>query len=262
MIQLAIETSGSVGSLAVLSDQTPLKSFPLPSDRRTAATLAVRLQEAAQWCREDGRRIDYVSIARGPGSFTGLRIGLTTAKTYCYATGLPLVAVDSIAAIAALQLWDHPHAETVLVAVNAYRGQVFSGTYRRASLLPTAEPAAGPMDATAPTDRAGGGFEQGSGRGPLWRSEMESSRVLDRPALDELAATASPSTHVAGDPLLFGQRPASDNPMNRYLQSGRTEAIGVGILGHYAATWKQWVDPIELTPRYLKSSAAEEKSSG
>ena len=249
MIQLAIETSGSVGSLAVLSDQTPLQSFPLPRDQRTAATLAVRLQEAIRWCRAEGRTIDFMSVAKGPGSFTGLRIGLTTAKAYCYATGLPLVAIDSIAAVAASRFSEDPAIESVLVAVNAYRGQVFSGTYQRKTLLPTSGLA------TAPTRDAPGERES------IWRTAMESARVLDRCRLDDLAASAPPSTYYAGDESLFGGSAGCALGMKRYLRSQRTEAHGVGILGHHAAAWQQWVDPIQLTPRYLKSSAAEEQAS-
>ena len=77
-----------------------------------------------------------VSVADGPGSFTGLRIGVTTAKTLCYALELPLVAIDSLAAIAATALHDHPAYERIWAVLNAYRGQVFLGMFDRGTLLP------------------------------------------------------------------------------------------------------------------------------
>ena len=64
----------------------------------------------------------------GPGSFTGLRVGVVCAKTLAYATGARLAAVDTLEAIAANS---PPDVETVHVITDAQRGDLFVGTYRR-----------------------------------------------------------------------------------------------------------------------------------
>ena len=136
-MHLAIETTGRRGSVAVLSGQRVLRHANLPATPRTASTLAPELDQTLRWCREHDHRPQFVSVADGPGSFTGLRIGVTTAKTLCYALNLPLVPVDSLAAIAAAAMHEHPRIESLCVAINAYRGQVFTGTFARSEILPS-----------------------------------------------------------------------------------------------------------------------------
>ena len=101
IFHLAIETTGKGGSLAVFCGEQVLEWTNLGDDRRTAASLAPQLSLTLEHCHRLGRPLSLISVADGPGSFTGLRIGVTTAKTLSYAIGLPLVAVDSLATIAA-----------------------------------------------------------------------------------------------------------------------------------------------------------------
>tara|TARA_R110002049_G_scaffold72490_2_gene187190 strand:- start:219884 stop:220672 length:789 start_codon:yes stop_codon:yes gene_type:complete len=253
MIQLAIETSGRTGSLAVLDDETLLKSFPLPSDRRTAATLTIMLREAVDWCQCQNKPIDFLSVAGGPGSFTGLRIGLTTAKTYCYATGLRLVAIDSIAAVAATVFSQDASIDSVLVAVNAYRGQVFTGTYQRARLLPAA---VNLTNRSGEPDSAMGGIDPAS----AWITHLHSAVVLDTADLANVISSLPPQTRFAGDPNVLAKSTSADELAERLVPRTMPDATGSGLLGHHAAAWQQWVDPMKLTPRYLKASAAEEKA--
>ena len=131
-LQIAIETTGVSGSLAVLRGETVLQQRKLDSQHRAAAALAPALSELMRWCRDTQNRPQLVSIADGPGSFTGLRIGVTTAKTFSYATDLPVIAIDSLASIAAVTLLQEPDLETILVALDAYRGQVFMARFQRA----------------------------------------------------------------------------------------------------------------------------------
>ena len=91
--------------MAVFRGQRIIRELKLDSDCRTAATLAPALRDMLSWCEQQGEPLGFVSVADGPGSFTGLRIGVTTAKTLCYALEFASrVAVDSLAAIAAAAL--------------------------------------------------------------------------------------------------------------------------------------------------------------
>jgi len=101
---LAIETSGRFGSVATIeggSDgATPLHQIILPETQRTAQSLAPAIHElllATDWSPRD---VELVAVAVGPGSFTGLRIGVTTAKAFAYAVGAEVVGVDTLHAIA------------------------------------------------------------------------------------------------------------------------------------------------------------------
>jgi tRNA threonylcarbamoyladenosine biosynthesis protein TsaB len=76
--------------------------------------------------------IEAVAVGAGPGSFTGLRIGMATAKGIAFAAGRPLWAVSSLAAIADVELAEHP-ASLVVAVLDARRGELYAGAYRRVS---------------------------------------------------------------------------------------------------------------------------------
>lgn len=239
LIQLAIETTGRTGSIAILQGEAVLDDVALPEGSRTAAALTPALDEAIRRCRRRGLEPGLVSVAAGPGSFTGLRIGLTTAKTLCYATRWPLVAVGSLSAIAATVFARLPPeqdtaASRILVGVNAYRRQVFSGWFTRDQLLPPLASVQSP-----------GRFEP--------PDEVE---VLSAKAWQSLLDRLERETLLAGDAKVFGAAAAA----GRFVPRGTTDAVGVGLLGLRAARAGHWADPLTLTPRYLKPSAAEEKA--
>ena len=237
-VQLAIETSGRGGTLAILRGESVLEDIVLGGASRTAAALTPAVDRALRWCRDRQLEPELISVAAGPGSFTGLRIGVTTAKTLSYATRCPLVAVDSLAAIAAAALADtagDPGAAVqILVGVTAYRRQVFSGRFARPHLLP-------PIDA----------IERRRWLDPLAPPGVEvETETQWKATVQQLSADIA----LAGDRKLFGDAAA------RLVRRRSSDAVGVGLLGLRAALTGQWADPMGLTPRYLKPSAAEEKA--
>jgi tRNA threonylcarbamoyladenosine biosynthesis protein TsaB len=98
---LLIETSGRAGFVAVARGAELRGVRRLDEARRHARDLAPAAAEllAAQGWRP--RDVQAVAISRGPGSYTGLRVGIMAAKTFAYATGCALVALDTFAVIAA-----------------------------------------------------------------------------------------------------------------------------------------------------------------
>jgi tRNA threonylcarbamoyladenosine biosynthesis protein TsaB len=97
---LVLETSGRAGQVAVFQGATLLALRRLDEARRHARDLAPAVAEllAAQgWKPAD---VKAVVVSRGPGSYTGLRVGLISAKIFAYATGCQLVAIDTFSAIA------------------------------------------------------------------------------------------------------------------------------------------------------------------
>lgn len=73
-------------------------------------------------------QLNAVSVSAGPGSYTGLRIGVSTAKGLCYALGIPLIAVDTLFAMAEVA-WEKYPNQTLMPMIDARRMEVFSIIY-------------------------------------------------------------------------------------------------------------------------------------
>lgn len=97
---LILETSGRAGRVALAEGQQLRAERPLDEMRRHARDLAPAVAELLSNLAWRPKQIDAVIVSRGPGSYTGLRVGIMSAKAFAYATGCALVAVDSFAAIA------------------------------------------------------------------------------------------------------------------------------------------------------------------
>lgn len=124
MIVLGIETAGPRGSVALLRADQPPRLIEFQSSRRLGAELAPaiqRLLKEAQLGADSPP--DLVAVDTGPGSYTGLRIGLAAAKGLAFAWGRPLIGVPAVDAIAAQAPRD---AERVLCALDASRGQIYT----------------------------------------------------------------------------------------------------------------------------------------
>ncbi len=127
MIVIGIETSGLSGSVALNRNGQCLESRSLDQvGRRHAQTLVLELQRLLAGQHLTPRDVKAVAVSRGPGSFTGLRVGLVCAKTFAYATGCQFVAVDTFAAVAMNCPSD---AGDVWVVEDAQRGDLFAGRY-------------------------------------------------------------------------------------------------------------------------------------
>lgn len=97
---LILETSGRQGHAALACGERLLCVRPLDESRRHARDLAPAVREllvAENWKPAD---IQAVIVTRGPGSYTGLRVGIISAKVFAFATGAALIAIDTFAAIA------------------------------------------------------------------------------------------------------------------------------------------------------------------
>ncbi len=123
---LAIETSGPCGGVAIVGEEVlgevVLSSSETHSKRLLSATdyllkrLGFKLQD-----------LSAIAVSLGPGSFTGLRIGLATAKGLCLGAGLPLVGVGTLEALAA-NVYFAPYP--VCPVLDARRKQVYTALYR------------------------------------------------------------------------------------------------------------------------------------
>lgn len=129
MLTLGLETSGTAGGIALVEDGQLLAAADLsPTGRRHARTLVAELNILLAKLDRSPSDCDGVAVSIGPGSFTGLRVGVVCAKTFAYAVGRPVVAVDTLEAIAAGSITD---SETLDVVIDAMRGEFFAARFHR-----------------------------------------------------------------------------------------------------------------------------------
>jgi tRNA threonylcarbamoyladenosine biosynthesis protein TsaB len=119
---LILETSGRAGVVALAEGEVLRRSRTLDETRRQARDLAPSVGELLQAEGWKPRDLQAVVVSRGPGSYTGLRVGIMSAKAFAYATGCALIAVDTFAAIA---LQAPPEAKLVDVLADAQQDNVY-----------------------------------------------------------------------------------------------------------------------------------------
>jgi tRNA threonylcarbamoyladenosine biosynthesis protein TsaB len=124
---LALETSGLSGSVAALSGGKLLAQLSLNPEQRSAQSLAAGIQRLLGEVGWRPRDVQLVAVTRGPGSFTGLRIGVTTAKTFAYAVGAEVLGVDTLEVLADQAPAEAPVVQAVL---DAQRQELFAATFR------------------------------------------------------------------------------------------------------------------------------------
>ena len=96
MTILCIESSTSVCSAAICKDGEPIKQCISYEGSNHARLLPRYIEELLSFAREQGLSIEAVALSEGPGSYTGLRIGASTAKGLCYGLNIPLIPVPTL----------------------------------------------------------------------------------------------------------------------------------------------------------------------
>jgi tRNA threonylcarbamoyladenosine biosynthesis protein TsaB len=128
VLTLALDTSSPAGSLAVLRDERVIGTVCTSTDEIYSSRMFRHLDFLLEELSLRLRDFDLFAVAAGPGSFTGLRVGLTAAKGWSEVLGKPIAAVSGLEAVAAQS---HSHASVVVPVLDAHRGQVYFGVYRR-----------------------------------------------------------------------------------------------------------------------------------
>ncbi|HEV7221934.1 MAG TPA: tRNA (adenosine(37)-N6)-threonylcarbamoyltransferase complex dimerization subunit type 1 TsaB [Pirellulales bacterium] len=223
---LALETSGRLGSVAALDDNNLLAQMELNPSTRSAASLAPAVREILARVSWPPASVELVAVTVGPGSFTGLRIGVTTAKLFAYAVEADLVGVNTLNAIARQALAE-TNRSRLAAAIDAGRGQVFARRFER-----QAGEDWKPMGETA--------IESVED----WLRQLTSEDAVSGPAIDALADRIPSSVQVV--------EAAHRQPM----------AATVGQLARERHAAGQRDDVWKLAPLYLRRSAAEEKREG
>jgi tRNA threonylcarbamoyladenosine biosynthesis protein TsaB len=233
MLVLAFDTSGFSGSVALLDGPRVLESAALDADRRSAQTLAPAIVQLLADCGRKPDEVNLVATTVGPGSFTGLRVGVTTAKMFAYAVGAEVIGVSTLEAMASGTPADWlKETCDVQAVVDAQRRELFLGRFRN-------EPGVNELDGLSRLTR------------------LEPDRIV--PAEEWLSGLAA-GTIVTGTGLAkLGDRlPASVLVVPAEMREAQAALIGRLAWRDYQAGRRG--DLWKLAPVYLRPSYAEEKA--
>ena len=148
---LHIETSTDICSVALSQDGLCIFNRENHEGPNHARTLAPMVEEAPGFADSRETKLDAVSVSSGPGSYTGLRIGVSTAKGLCYGRGLKLIGVQTLELLCVPILLEHEEIrENSLLCpmLDARRMEVYTALYDRA-LRPVREVAPLIVDANS-----------------------------------------------------------------------------------------------------------------
>ena len=124
---LAVDTSTTSCSVALFSGDRLLAEVVYAAGKTHSRHLMSMIHRILEACRCEPADVGGIAVTRGPGTFTGLRIGISTVKGLAAATGTPVVGVSSLAALAfPFFLHDCP----VVAMIDARRGEIYYTQYR------------------------------------------------------------------------------------------------------------------------------------
>ncbi|MBQ2670129.1 MAG: tRNA (adenosine(37)-N6)-threonylcarbamoyltransferase complex dimerization subunit type 1 TsaB [Clostridia bacterium] len=123
---LAVDTSSNVATVAVMEDDLLLGEYILNHKKTHSQKIMPMIEQLLCDLELTASDIDIFAAAVGPGSFTGLRIGVATVKALAHATGKRVVSVGTLEALA----YNVPHCEHIIVPImDARRNNIFTASY-------------------------------------------------------------------------------------------------------------------------------------
>ena len=131
---LNIETSTEVCSVAIGCDGDIVFHREDYRGQTHATALGVFVDEALGYADSRGEKLDAVSVSRGPGSYTGLRIGVSMAKGICFGRDIPLISIPTLETLCVMPLLYHDLPDDALLCpmIDARRMEVYAAVYDRA----------------------------------------------------------------------------------------------------------------------------------
>jgi tRNA threonylcarbamoyladenosine biosynthesis protein TsaB len=123
---LSIETAASVCSAALHEHGALTGSRKLTNGRSHSKNLAPMISDLIQETGHTPKDLSAVAVSKGPGSYTGLRIGTSTAKGICYALDIPLIAIDTLIAMCYLANRENPGNYDLCPMLDARRMEVYT----------------------------------------------------------------------------------------------------------------------------------------
>ena len=222
MLLLAFETSAKAASVALFDDSKLLGESYQNTGLTHSQTLMVMAEDLIKQCGFTPADITHTAVAAGPGSFTGVRIGVAAAKGFAWGKELPCYGVSTLQAMAlGLGVWEG----TVVCAMDARRAQVYNAVFSAKS-------------------------------GQLAR--ISEDRAISLAQLGEELKEVSGPVYLVGDGAALCHRTLSDLALilpPEWKQHQR--AVGVGLGAIAAMARGESGNAAALIPNYLRLSQAE-----
>jgi tRNA threonylcarbamoyladenosine biosynthesis protein TsaB len=231
MLILAVDTSTQAGSVAVLRDERLLGVVSTWVEETYSSRMFRHLEFLLDELSMKTGQFDLFAVAAGPGSFSGLRVGLAAAKAWAEVHQKPIAAVSALEAVAAqVRVSSSEEGDLPLLVpmIDARRGQVYAGVYR-------------------PTSK--GLIRQGD------ESVMEPAEFLAAlrdQVLDAPVIFVTPTPEILA--VALAASPFRDSPA---LTASPVLAPAIGLLGLAHARRGELVDALHLQANYIRRSDAE-----
>jgi tRNA threonylcarbamoyladenosine biosynthesis protein TsaB len=215
MTILGLETSTAVCSVGLFRGKKPGIELSLRESHIHSEKLLTLIQEVLRAGETTLQQLDAIAVSIGPGSFTGLRIGLSTAKGLSFALEKPVIAISTFEAIAEAGRQKHPEVSSVLVLMDAKKDEWYVGRF-----LATGE-------------------------------KMEESGGVEIKVLGEALTNANSSTLMLTDSVDVVRQHLKENlVVEDALQCCRGDIVA--LLGYRKSVKKEFADVADLEPMYLK----------
>lgn len=224
---LGIESSGRMASVAIISEEEVLAEISMNTKLTHSETLLPMIDEVVKKSGCALEELDTIAIAEGPGSFTGLRIGASTAKGLGLALDIPLIAVSTLEGLA-YNVWSAD--ANVVPLMDARRSQVYTAEYafQGGKLQTVVEPKA--EDIQVVIDRINAGAKPvifvGDGAS-LFREKLEAEVYVQKnfapAAMNRQRAAAIASRGL--ELFLEGKTVYSDDFVPVYLRKSQAERV-------------------------------------
>jgi len=229
----AIETIEKYGSVALLDGDRILSESRLPHDRRSAQALFPAMRTIFRETNIEPQDVYVIAAVIGPGSFTGLRVGITAAKLFAYSVGAKIIPVNTFETVAAGMLELENPPKYLTAGVDAQRDEIVRQDY----FLHKDEKR---YEAIRNEHYAGGfellPFEK-------WQPRDWADLCFTGPALEKYAAKLPPEVNAAAQEFWFPKASVAGQLANSLLEKQE----------------RQTVNAFELLPVYSRLSAAEER---
>jgi tRNA threonylcarbamoyladenosine biosynthesis protein TsaB len=224
---LAVETATSAVSVALLRGETLLDEWTSDAARAPSELLLPGIDAVLARAGAELAAIDAFAVSVGPGSFTGLRVGIATVKGLAFASGRPVAAVPTLAALAHAGV-SAAGGAPVLALLDARRGELYAAVYGADGRAELAETVAKPA---ALAERVAAGTRIVAGEGA-------------EAAAAEIAALRGSAIAVLPRPL------------------GLARAGPVGALGARMLAAGLGTEAARVAPRYVRRAEAEARRIG
>lgn len=229
VLVLSLDTSSPSGSIAVLSEDRLVGVISTQTDETYSSRIFRQLEFLLAELQLKPDSFDLFAVNAGPGSFTGLRVGLTTAKAWAEAFSRPVVPVSGLEAVAIQALG----CAEVIPVIDARRGQLYVGSYKRALAQNSHQPGlvrAAQDSVMSPEEFVG------------WLDAPERTEgIVATPSRSWLESTL-PDWNDGGHPI---------------REVSPVLAPSIGVLAYLKAREGESVDALTLDANYVRRSDAE-----